>query len=164
MLKFATDIARDIRANLETEKREAEDETGPGGRRITALIWDGLSHPINKPERSTMPFVVTDSCIRCKYTDCVSVCPVNCFYEGENMLVIRPSECIDCGICEPECPVEAIVPDSHPKAAMWIELNEKLSESWPNITDRRDPLEEADAFKAIPDKYPKYFSPLPGEG
>jgi starch phosphorylase len=66
--------------------------------------------------------------------DCVSVCPVSCFYEGQTMLVIGQSDCIDCGICEPECPVEAIVPDSHPRAAMWIELNEKYSESWPNIT------------------------------
>ena len=61
-----------------------------------------------------MTFVVTDNCIRCKYTDCVEVCPVDCFYEGENMLVIHPDECIDCGVCEPECPIEAIVDDSHP--------------------------------------------------
>lgn len=110
-----------------------------------------------------MPFVVTDSCIRCKYTDCVAVCPVNCFYEGQNMLVIRQSDCIDCGICEPECPVEAIVPDTHPKAAVWIDLNEKLSETWPNIIDRRDPPADADAFRAVQDKYPKFFSSLPAD-
>ena len=59
-----------------------------------------------------MTYVVTDACIRCKYMDCVEVCPVDCFYEGENMLVINPSECIDCGVCEPECPAEAILPDT----------------------------------------------------
>lgn len=79
------------------------------------------------------------------------------------MLVIRPSECIDCGICEPECPVEAIVPDSHPRAKMWIELNEKLSETWPNITERQDPPVDADKFKDIADKYPQFFSPLPAD-
>jgi ferredoxin len=100
------------------------------------LILENLDQHL---ECSRMPFVVTDSCIRCKYMDCVSVCPVSCFYEGQTMLVIRQSDCIDCGICEPECPVEAIVPDSHPRAAMWIELNEKYAESWPNITGHRDP-------------------------
>jgi ferredoxin len=59
-----------------------------------------------------MTYVVTDACIKCKYMDCVEVCPVDCFYEGENMLVINPSECIDCGVCEPECPAEAILPDT----------------------------------------------------
>ena len=66
-----------------------------------------------------MTYVVTENCIRCKYMDCVEVCPVDCFYVGENMLVIHPDECIDCGVCEPECPVEAIVPDSDDKAAAW---------------------------------------------
>src|SRR6516164_5252688 len=61
-----------------------------------------------------MTYVVTEACIRCKYMDCVEVCPVDCFYEGENMLVIHPDECIDCGVCEPECPVDAIIPDSEP--------------------------------------------------
>lgn len=63
-------------------------------------------------EPFTMTYVVTDACIRCKYMDCVEVCPVDCFYEGENMLVINPNECIDCGVCEPECPAEAILPDT----------------------------------------------------
>jgi ferredoxin len=61
-----------------------------------------------------MTYVVNESCIKCKYMDCVEVCPVDCFYEGENMLVIHPDECIDCGVCEPECPVEAIKPDTEP--------------------------------------------------
>ena len=70
-----------------------------------------------------MTYVVTESCIRCKYMDCVEVCPVDCFYVGANMLVIHPDECIDCGVCEPECPVEAIVPDSDDKATDWLEQN-----------------------------------------
>jgi ferredoxin len=68
-----------------------------------------------------MTYVVTEACIKCKYLDCVEVCPVDCFYEGENMLVIHPDECIDCGVCEPECPAEAIVPDSESVAEKWIE-------------------------------------------
>ncbi len=67
-----------------------------------------------------MTYVVTENCIRCKYMDCVEVCPVDCFYVGANMLVIHPDECIDCGVCEPECPVEAIVPDSDDKATAWV--------------------------------------------
>jgi NAD-dependent dihydropyrimidine dehydrogenase PreA subunit len=70
-----------------------------------------------------MTYVVTDACIKCKYMDCVEVCPVDCFYEGENMLVINPSECIDCGVCEPECPAEAILPDTENGLEKWLELN-----------------------------------------
>jgi len=70
-----------------------------------------------------MTYIVNDNCIRCKYTDCVEVCPVDCFYEGENMLVIHPDECIDCGVCEPECPAEAILPDTDPGAEAWLKLN-----------------------------------------
>ena len=71
-----------------------------------------------------MTYVVTENCIRCKYMDCVEVCPVDCFYVGENMLVIAPDECIDCGVCEPECPAEAIVPDSDDNAAVWAAVTE----------------------------------------
>ena len=70
-----------------------------------------------------MTYVVTENCIKCKYMDCVEVCPVDCFYEGENMLVIHPDECIDCGVCEPECPAEAIKPDTEPGLEKWLELN-----------------------------------------
>ena len=73
--------------------------------------------------RSYMTYVVTDNCIKCKYMDCVEVCPVDCFYEGENMLVIHPDECIDCGVCEPECPAEAIFPDTAARLAPWLALN-----------------------------------------
>ena len=70
-----------------------------------------------------MTYVVTENCIKCKYMDCVEVCPVDCFYEGENMLVIHPDECIDCGVCEPECPAEAIKPDTEPGLEKWLKIN-----------------------------------------
>ena len=111
-----------------------------------------------------MTFVVTDVCIRCKYTDCVEVCPVDCFYEGENMLVINPDECIDCGVCEPECPIEAILPDSGPKADKWLELNREYSEKWPNITSAKAPMDEAEEMKEVEGKFGDYFSAEPGEG
>ena len=83
-----------------------------------------------------MTYIVNESCIKCKYTDCVEVCPVDCFYEGENMLVIHPDECIDCGVCEPECPPEAILPDTEPAAEKWLAMNAEYAEIWPNITRR----------------------------
>ena len=111
-----------------------------------------------------MTYVVTDVCIRCKYMDCVEVCPVDCFYEGENMLVIHPDECIDCGVCEPECPPEAIVPDTDSLAEPWIELNREKSESWPNITRKGDPPPDAEEMRGIEGKFEKYFSHNPGNG
>ena len=111
-----------------------------------------------------MTYVVTDDCIKCKYTDCVEVCPVDCFYEGENMLVIHPDECIDCGVCEPECPADAILPDTDPDATKWIELNREFSEQWPVITLKKEPLADADDFKGVSGKLEKYFSPTPGKG
>ncbi|AZL15531.1 ferredoxin FdxA [Rickettsiales endosymbiont of Stachyamoeba lipophora] len=109
-----------------------------------------------------MAYVVTDNCIKCKYTDCVEVCPVDCFYEGENMLVINPDECIDCGVCEPECPVEAISPESE-DLLDWLELNKEYSEKWPNINRKKDQLPEAVLFKDKPNKLEEYFSPKPGK-
>ncbi|MBH1942855.1 ferredoxin family protein [Erythrobacter sp. YJ-T3-07] len=111
-----------------------------------------------------MTYVVTDACIKCKYTDCVEVCPVDCFYEGENMLVINPSECIDCGVCEPECPAEAILPDTEDNLEKWLELNTKFSNEWPNITQKKDPPEYADEHKGEEGKFEKFFNPEPGEG
>ena len=111
-----------------------------------------------------MTYVVTDVCIKCKYTDCVEVCPVDCFYEGENMLVINPDECIDCGVCEPECPVEAIVADIDDKAEEFMEMNRKYSELWPVLTIKKDPLPEAEKFKEQKNKYKEWFSPNPGDG
>ncbi|NBX74239.1 MAG: ferredoxin family protein [Alphaproteobacteria bacterium] len=104
-----------------------------------------------------MPYVVTDACIRCKYTDCVEVCPVDCFYEGANMLVINPDECIDCGVCEPECPAEAIVSDNDNRAAQWLELNREKSAAWPNINRKKEALPDADAWKGKEGKYPAEF-------
>jgi ferredoxin len=112
-----------------------------------------------------MTYVVTDACIRCKYMDCVEVCPVDCFYEGENMLVINPSECIDCGVCEPECPAEAILPDTENGLEKWLELNNTFSSQWPNVTRKNDQTPaDADEHKGEEGKYDKYFSPDPGTG
>ena len=109
-----------------------------------------------------MTFIVTENCIKCKYTDCVEVCPVDCFYEGENMLVINPEECIDCGVCEPECPIGAIVPESE-ELIDWIELNKKYSNLWPQITIKKDPSPDADDYRDMPDKFQKFFNENPGE-
>ena len=111
-----------------------------------------------------MTYVVTDACIKCKYTDCVEVCPVDCFYEGETMLVINPSECIDCGVCEPECPAEAILPDTENGLEKWMELNATFSAQWPNVTRSRGAPDDADEHKGEEGKYDKYFSPEPGQG
>lgn len=110
-----------------------------------------------------MPYVVTEACIRCKYMDCVEVCPVDCFYEGQNMLVINPDECIDCGVCAPECPADAILSDTDPRAEKWQELNREYSAKWPNSTHKKDPAPDADQWKGIPDKFAKHFSDKAGE-
>lgn len=99
-----------------------------------------------------MTYVVTENCIRCKFMDCVEVCPVDCFYAGENFLVINPDECIDCGVCEPECPAEAIVPDSDDRAAAWAEINASYSVKWPNITRKGTPPADAEEWKDKPGK------------
>lgn len=111
-----------------------------------------------------MTFVVLENCIKCKYTDCVEVCPVDCFYEGENMLVIHPDECIDCGVCEPECPIEAIVPDVDPRAEDVLEMNLQYSEKWPNITRKKNPLPTAEKYKDKKNKLKEDFNENPGEG
>src|ERR1700749_2506821 len=111
-----------------------------------------------------MTYVVTDACIKCKYMDCCGVCPVDCFYEGNNMLVINPSECIDCGVCEPECPAEAILPDTESGLEQWLELNNSFSSQWPNVTRKNDhPPADADAHKGDSGKYEKFFSAEPGK-
>ena len=96
-----------------------------------------------------MTFVVVEACIKCKYTDCVEVCPVDCFHEGPNFLVIDPEECIDCTLCEPECPVEAIYPeDDLPEGQeIFIKLNEELSLEWPVITEQKDPPADASEWE-----------------
>lgn len=103
---------------------------------------------------SNMTFVVTDNCIRCKYTDCVSVCPAEAFYEGPNFLVISPDDCIDCDLCPIECPAGAIfqeddVPDDQKE---FIQLNAELAQVWPRITDVKAPPEDAQKWDGIPNK------------
>ena len=101
-----------------------------------------------------MTYVVTESCIKCKYTDCVEVCPVDCFYEGPEFLVIHPDECIDCGLCEPECPIEAIFADDELPANQieFVEINARLADVYENITEAKEPLPDADHFKDLENK------------
>jgi len=101
-----------------------------------------------------MTYVVTESCIKCKYTDCVDVCPVDCFREGPNMLVIDPDECIDCTLCVAECPVEAIFAEDDVPVAQreFIALNAQLSRDWPAITEKKEAPEDADQWRAVSDK------------
>ncbi len=111
-----------------------------------------------------MPFIVAEPCIKCKYTDCVSVCPVACFKEGANMLVIDPEECIDCGVCVDECPVNAIFPEEEvpEKWESYIELNASLAQEWPAIEESKDPMDSADEFKDVEDKA-EMLDKSPGE-
>jgi len=101
-----------------------------------------------------MTYVVTESCIKCKYTDCVDVCPVDCFHEGPNFLVIDPEECIDCTLCVPECPVDAIYDeDDLPEDQRpFIQINAELSLLWPVINVSQDPPEDADDWDGIEGK------------
>jgi ferredoxin len=112
-----------------------------------------------------MTYIVNQNCIKCKLMDCVEVCPVDCFYEGENFLAIKPDECIDCGVCEPECPVDAIKADTEEGAAEWVEINKKYSEIWPNISKRRpeDVPADHEKWSKVTDKL-KYLSEKPGRG
>ena len=108
-----------------------------------------------------MTYVVTEACIKCKYQDCVEVCPVDCFYEGESMLVIHPDECIDCGVCEPECPIEAILPDTEPDVEQWVEVNRTYAEQWPNINRKGEQPADADDWKDVANKFEEHFSDQP---
>ena len=100
-----------------------------------------------------MTYIVNDKCIKCKLMDCVEVCPVDCFYEGKNMLVIKPDECIDCGVCEPECPVDAIKPETEEGSEKWLEINKKYSEIWPNISQKKEPPADNEKYKKVRDAY-----------
>ena len=127
---------------------------GAGGAEPKAsVIPDLKSLSVNTLE-AIMAYVVTESCIKCKYTDCVDVCPVDCFREGPNMLVIDPDECIDCTLCVPECPVEAIfAEDDVPDAQRdFIAKNAELAKKWLPIIERKSPPPDADAWKNVPDK------------
>ncbi|KMW58064.1 4Fe-4S ferredoxin, iron-sulfur binding [Candidatus Rhodobacter oscarellae] len=123
-----------------------------------------ISYTSEQEAEPEMTYIVNDNCIACKHTDCVEVCPVDCFYEGENMLVIHPDECIDCGVCEPECPIEAILPDTEPDTEKWVEFNRKYAELWPVIITKKDALPEAEERDGEEGKLEKYFSEEPGEG
>ena len=103
-----------------------------------------------------MTHVVTDACVKCKFTDCVDVCPVNCFYEGEFMLAINPDECIDCGVCVTECPVDAIEPESG-ELLLWIERNASFSKIWPKIEYSKKPLSDAENYRDEEGKFEKYI-------
>lgn len=104
-----------------------------------------------------MTYVVLEHCIRCKYTDCVEVCPVDCFHEGPNMLVIDPEECIDCSLCVPECPVDAIVSEDDIPDGMegMLELNREMAAEFPVIFEKKEPPPDADEWKGVPDKLSK---------
>jgi len=101
-----------------------------------------------------MTYIVKDECIKCKLTDCVEVCPVDCFYEGPNFLVIHPDECIDCALCEPECPADAIFSeDELPEdQQVFLELNAELAETWPNITEMKPAPADAEEWNGVPEK------------
>ncbi|WP_438865583.1 ferredoxin FdxA [Neptunicella sp.] len=103
-----------------------------------------------------MTFVVTDNCIKCKYTDCVAVCPVDAFFEGPNFLVIDPDICIDCALCVPECPAEAIFQDSElpEDQSEYLQINAQLCQQWPNLNELKAPPSDADEWNGVPDKLP----------
>ena len=105
-----------------------------------------------------MTYLVTDNCIQCKHTDCVEVCPVDCFYETENFLAINPEECIDCGVCQPECPVDAIFSESElgNELQKWLDINQKACKDAPVITEKKYPLPDANEWDGFPDKYEKF--------
>lgn len=112
-----------------------------------------------------MSHVVAEPCIKCKFTDCVAVCPVDCFHEGATMLTIDPDECIDCGACVDECPVKAIMPeeDVPAKWTEYIALNAEYAPKWPVITKKGDPLPTAEEFRNVESKR-EHFDEAPGEG
>lgn len=109
-----------------------------------------------------MTYVVTETCIKCKYTDCVDVCPVDCFYLGENMVVINPEQCIDCGVCEPECPAGAIKADTADGMEKWVEFNQQYSQIWPRVSRKQKAPADADEWLDVPNKLEDHFSPNPG--
>lgn len=112
-----------------------------------------------------MPYVVTEGCIKCKYTECILVCPVDCFHEGSNMLVINQSQCIDCGSCEPVCPNDAIIPTIDDEDGRWAAFNDQYAATWPVLkaSERPPALADADAWKAIAGKLADHFDPAPAK-
>ena len=111
-----------------------------------------------------MAFIVCEPCRDCKYTDCVVVCPTDCSYQDEAQLYIDPESCIDCEACVPECPVEAIKPDTEPGLEEFLKLNADFAKIWPNITTKKAPPPDHKEFEGVADKFEKFFSPNPGTG
>jgi ferredoxin len=122
--------------------------------RINALHWKLRHSAVPSSSRIAMTHVVTDNCINCKYTDCVEVCPVDCFHEGPNFLVIDPDECIDCTLCVAECPANAIFPEMDVPAGQegFLAINAELAREWPVIASKIPAMEGADLWDGIPDK------------
>ena len=127
-----------------------------GGNTSSILVGSTILVIAGYLDEVKMTFVVVESCIKCKYTDCVEVCPVDCFHEGPNFLVIDPEECIDCTLCEPECPVDAIYPeDDIPEGQdAFLAINEDLSRIWPVITEMKPAPEDAADWEDVKDKLP----------
>lgn len=128
---------------------------GPCARLLRLEVTASILFPRQtSEEKKTMTYVVAEPCVKCKYTDCVDVCPVDCFAEGVNFLAINPDECIDCGACVPECPTEAIFEETEvpEQWADYVELNAKLAGLWPLITDKKDALDDADDWKDVEKK------------
>lgn len=117
-------------------------------------LWYNLPQSYQKREPGIMTFVVTENCIKCKFTDCVEVCPVDCFHEGPNFLVIDPDECIDCALCEPECPAEAICSEDDLPQEMteFLELNARKAKEWPTITAHKEALPDSEQWNGVKDK------------
>ena len=111
-----------------------------------------------------MTYIVKDPCVKCKYMDCVEVCPVDCFYEGENILVIHPDECIDCRVCEPECPVDAISDDSDESSKKWIDVNRKYAEKFGQILIKWGNHSMQRRLEGVEEKFKNHFSEKPGKG
>jgi len=121
---------------------------------LVKVVFSKVSIVAENFEGLPMTFVVVENCIKCKYLDCVEVCPVDCFYEGPNMLVIHPDECIDCALCEPECPANAIYSEDElpEEQSQFLALNEELAQVWPNITENKGPLPDAEEWDGVEGK------------
>jgi ferredoxin len=108
-----------------------------------------------------MAYLVTEACIRCKFMDCVTVCPVDCFYEGANMVAINPQQCIDCGSCEPICPSQAIISDIDDPSGRWLAFNADYAGKWPRMRQRGTSPSDAETWKDVGDKLASQFDPTP---
>src|SRR5580698_5901669 len=145
---------RDLRRNFAIGPIRNPDWTASDFPSITQTETPVCGSAFPTREGHAMTFVVTENCIKCKYMDCVEVCPVDCFHEGPNFLAIDPDECIDCTLCEPECPVEAIFSEEELPAGQeqFKQLNAELAKQWPVITEKKDAPEDAKEWEGKPGK------------